>query len=165
MADFLANLWGSVFTPGPTPTLLVATNVTFACLQVTLFALLLGTYSIHFVILSMLCAGLWVSINWFARELQAAQAQAAAEEKKDAQGGIDKRQQGAETDDELGTGTETEIDGKKVRRSLRVRSQRSATPLVGKSSATEEAEARRRATRDAGDISTDSEWEKVESER
>jgi hypothetical protein len=74
MADFLTNLWGSVFTPGATPTLLVATNVTFAALQLLLLTLLIATYSIHFGILSVLCAGLWYSINWFAVELQAAQA-------------------------------------------------------------------------------------------
>ncbi|KAK4649466.1 SMK killer toxin resistance protein [Podospora bellae-mahoneyi] len=69
MASFFQNLWESIFTPGPTPTLLVATNVTFAALQVVLAAMLLATYSIHFIILSGICAGLWMSINWFAGEL------------------------------------------------------------------------------------------------
>lgn len=73
MASFVENLWESIFTPGTTPTLLVATNVTFASLQVVLFVLLVATYSIHFVILSCLCAGLWWSINWFAVELKVAQ--------------------------------------------------------------------------------------------
>lgn len=72
MSQFLENLWNSVFTPGPTPTLLVATNASFAALQLVLFALLLATYSIHFVVLSGLCGGLWWSINWFANELRAA---------------------------------------------------------------------------------------------
>jgi hypothetical protein len=70
MSQFLIDLWESIFTPGPTPSLLVATNATFACLQVVLAGLLLATYSIHLLILSGLCAGLWYSINWFARELQ-----------------------------------------------------------------------------------------------
>lgn len=74
MAGFAQNLWESIFTPGPTPTLLVATNVTFASLQLVLLALLLATYSIHFVILSFISAGLWWSINWFAAELRVAQA-------------------------------------------------------------------------------------------
>jgi hypothetical protein len=78
MADFLANLWESVFTPGPTPTLLIATNVTFASLQFLLFGLLIATYSIHFAVLSFLCGGLWYSINWFAHELR--QSQLAEEE-------------------------------------------------------------------------------------
>ena len=73
MADFVQNLWESIFTPGPTPTLLVATNVTFACLQTVLLLLLVATYSIHFLILSCISAGLWLSINWFAGELKAAQ--------------------------------------------------------------------------------------------
>lgn len=71
MSQFFQDLWESIFTPGPTPSLLIATNVTFAALQFVLAALLLATYSIHFIILSFLSAGLWWAINWFARELQA----------------------------------------------------------------------------------------------
>lgn len=71
MSQFFQDLWESIFTPGPTPSLLIATNVTFAALQFVLAALLLATYSIHFIILSFLCAGLWWAINWFAQELQA----------------------------------------------------------------------------------------------
>ncbi|KAH8837378.1 hypothetical protein MCOR27_004892 [Pyricularia oryzae] len=73
MADFIKDLWESIFTPGPTPSLLIATNVSFAALQVVLFALLIATYSIHFVVLSGLCGGLWWAINWFAREVKEAQ--------------------------------------------------------------------------------------------
>ncbi|KAF2144681.1 uncharacterized protein K452DRAFT_356810 [Aplosporella prunicola CBS 121167] len=72
MSQFFENLWNSIFTPGPTPTLLVATNASFAALQITLFGLLVATYSIHFVILSFLCGGLWWAINWFANELRLA---------------------------------------------------------------------------------------------
>ncbi|KAH9909164.1 ER protein Pkr1-domain-containing protein [Xylariomycetidae sp. FL2044] len=82
MASFFQDLWESIFTPGPTPTLLIATNVSFACLQVVLLALLIATYSIHFVILSFLCGGLWWAINWFAAELQAAQAKEAKEKSR-----------------------------------------------------------------------------------
>lgn len=71
--SFFQDLWESIFTPGPTPSLLIATNVTFAALQVVLLALLIATYSIHFFVLSGLCGGLWWAINWFARELQEAQ--------------------------------------------------------------------------------------------
>ncbi|RKU40852.1 SMK killer toxin resistance protein [Coniochaeta pulveracea] len=49
MATFVQELWDSIFTPGPTPTLLIATNVTFAALQLVLFTLLVATWSIHFV--------------------------------------------------------------------------------------------------------------------
>lgn len=75
MASFVQDLWESIFTPGPTPTLLIATNVTFAALQLVLFTLLVATWSIHFIILSLLSGGLWFSINWFARELKVHQAQ------------------------------------------------------------------------------------------
>lgn len=80
MASFIQGLWESIFTPGPTPTLLVATNVTFAALQVVLAGLLYATLSVHFLVLSVLCGGLWAAINWFARELKEHQQQ--EEEKK-----------------------------------------------------------------------------------
>ncbi len=73
MATFFQELWESIFTPGPTPTLLVATNVTFCALQAVLAALLYATHSVHFLVLSVLCGGLWAAINWFARELKAHQ--------------------------------------------------------------------------------------------
>ncbi|CAK7271282.1 SMK killer toxin resistance protein [Sporothrix epigloea] len=84
MSKFFEDLWESIFTPGPTPALLVATNVTFAVLQVVLFVLLIATYSIHFVVLSILSGSLWWAVNWFARELQVAQQlqEAALEEEK-----------------------------------------------------------------------------------
>lgn len=72
MADVFTNLWESVFTLGTTPTLLLATNVTFALLQLTLATLHAFTPSIHLVTLSFLCAGLWWSINWFADEVRRA---------------------------------------------------------------------------------------------
>ncbi|ETS88193.1 hypothetical protein PFICI_02021 [Pestalotiopsis fici W106-1] len=77
MATFFEEMWNSIFTPGTTPTLLLATNVTFAALQVVLFGLLLATYSIHFVILSFISGGLWGAINWFATELKKEQAKEA----------------------------------------------------------------------------------------
>ena len=58
-SSFFEDLWESIFTPGPTPTLLIATNASFAALQLLFFALFIGTYSIHFVILSFLTGGLW----------------------------------------------------------------------------------------------------------
>jgi hypothetical protein len=73
MAGFMTDLWQSVFTPGPTPTLLIAANASFGALQVTLFGLFLATYSAHFIALSVICAGVWWGINWFAVELRKAQ--------------------------------------------------------------------------------------------
>ena len=88
MADFMTNLFNSIFTPGPTPTLLVATNVSFAALQLILFLLLVSTYSIHFLVLSFLSAGLWGSINWFVAELklEAEKERARKEKEGDVQG-------------------------------------------------------------------------------
>ncbi|KAI1466623.1 Pkr1-domain-containing protein [Daldinia caldariorum] len=85
MSSFVTDLWESIFTPGTTPTLLVATNATFAALQLVLFLLLVGTYSIHFVILSFLCGGLWWAINWFAAELKVAQDKEAREKARSEQ--------------------------------------------------------------------------------
>lgn len=80
MSAFVSELFQSIFTPGPTPVLLVATNVAFASLQLVLLLLLIATYSIHIAVLSFLSAGLWWAINWFVAELKAAQA--AEDEKK-----------------------------------------------------------------------------------
>jgi len=99
MATFMTNLWESIFTPGTTPTLLLATNVTFACLQTTLLALTLATYNIHGVVLSVLCAGLWGSVNWFAAELAAVRMREEAERLA----GEEKRRKGEE-------GSDTEVD-------------------------------------------------------
>ncbi|KAH8676006.1 ER protein Pkr1-domain-containing protein [Xylariales sp. PMI_506] len=82
MASFFEEMWNSIFVPGTTPTLLLATNASFAALQFVLFVLLLMTYSIHFVILSFLCGGLWWAINWFAAELKIEQAREAEEKAK-----------------------------------------------------------------------------------
>ncbi|KAE8447574.1 hypothetical protein EG329_010545 [Mollisiaceae sp. DMI_Dod_QoI] len=101
MSAFFTQLFESIFTPGPTPTLLVATNVSFACLQVVLLALLIATYSVHFVILSFLSAGLWWSINWFVAELKTAQA--LEDDKK-------RRMEETATGDDTETEAETVID-------------------------------------------------------
>jgi hypothetical protein len=102
MASFVQDLWESIFTPGPTPTLLIATNVTFAALQLVLAGLLFATYSLHFVVLSVLCGGLWAAINWFARELQVHQIQ---EEEKE------RRAQAAAHQPVTSEDSETEVEG------------------------------------------------------
>jgi hypothetical protein len=110
MASFFERLWESIFTPGPTPTLLVATNASFAALQALLFALLLATYSIHFIILSLLCGGLWWSINWFAAEIRAAQA-TEEEAKRIREARRDEKSKGNDEDKEgMDTGDDTEVD-------------------------------------------------------
>ncbi|KAF2177921.1 Pkr1-domain-containing protein [Zopfia rhizophila CBS 207.26] len=112
MASFIENLWLSIFTPGPTPTLLVATNVTFAALQLLLLVLLLATYSVHLIILSGLTAGLWWAINWFAGEIRAAQAkEEEAKRIRDVRREKEKGKTGAGSEGEaMDTGDDTEVE-------------------------------------------------------
>ncbi|KEF63480.1 uncharacterized protein A1O9_01458 [Exophiala aquamarina CBS 119918] len=98
MASFLEELWNSIFTPGPTPTLLIATNAAFAALQLLLFILLVATYSLHFLVLSTICGGLWYSINWFAAEI--------AREQKAQKEGEGKKEKSPEPDNASDTETE-----------------------------------------------------------
>ncbi|RDH36146.1 hypothetical protein BDQ94DRAFT_185330 [Aspergillus welwitschiae] len=115
MGSFMEDLWSSIFTPGPTPSLLIATNVTFAALQALLFALLLATYSIHFFVLSILSGALWWSINWFAQELRQVQAQEAEKKKQseeepaESQAKSDGSRKTPATLDSAGSDTETEL--------------------------------------------------------
>lgn len=110
MSSFFERLWESVFTPGPTPTLLVATNASFGALQLLLFAMLLATKSIHFIILSILCGGLWWSINWFAAEIRAAQAKE-EEAKRIREARRGEKSNADDGDGEaMDTGDDTEVD-------------------------------------------------------
>jgi hypothetical protein len=171
MASFIEDLWSSVFTPGPTPTLLVATNAAFAALQLILFLLLIATHSIHFIVLSILSAGLWWSINWFAREIQEAQTREEAEKKKQQQ----HQEQGTRSLRPMGiseiTDSDTETEGpsnSKTRKSKILDptsnvSRSTSTPL---SPPDESLRKRRSVGADSsGYLSTDSEWEKVDDEK
>ncbi|KAI0009785.1 Pkr1-domain-containing protein [Xylariaceae sp. FL0662B] len=151
MASFIQDLWESIFTPGPTPTLLVATNVTFACLQVVLLLLLIGTYSIHFVVLSFLCGGLWWAINWFAAELRVAQTKEAKEAKEKAR--TERATRHATDDSETEVETAMETTGNPVPGSKEVEVQEQAGDLK-----------LRREVSSSGtksSASTEDEWEKV----
>ncbi|PLB55736.1 Pkr1-domain-containing protein [Aspergillus steynii IBT 23096] len=178
MGSFVEELWSSVFTPGPTPTLLVATNVTFAALQVVLFSLLVATYSIHFVILSLLSGSLWYSINWFAREVRAVQAAEAEKEKKEKQDtpareipeeakdkhdGNRRKTPGALDSD---SDTETESISEHNRRSSDASApDLRSTPVPTLQPPEASGEVRKRSSvggDSSGYVSTDSEWEKVE---
>ncbi|CZT23327.1 related to PKR1 protein [Ramularia collo-cygni] len=184
MADFITNLWQSVFTPGTTPTLLIATNATFACLQILLGGLLFATYSIHFAILSFLCGGLWYSINWFAYELQQAKGKEVEAERlrKKKREESEWRTKGDHADDE---GEDTEVEGSGMRDSVSYEptrlgetgqklvvddvtssGQATSSGLQAKSGVVD---ARSRRAGDVGssasEVSTDSEWEKVEDTR
>jgi hypothetical protein len=108
---FFEDLWESIFTPGPTPTLLIATNASFAALQLLFFALFLGTYSIHFIILSFLTGGLWYGINWFAKEIRIAQkAEEEAKRIRAEKRGSQKDAAGDGDQADVDTGDDTEID-------------------------------------------------------
>jgi len=196
----MENLWGSVFTPGTTPTLLLATNATFGLLQLTLAGLLAATYSIHFVILSVLCAGLWWSINWFATELQAAQQKeeeaerirkakqretGSSAESPESKGGWKSSGEVADSANDEGIDTETEMEGDAQRQRMEYKPakkdeeirqgvidslKKSGAATAGGASTglgVHATGARQRATEGdlSGEISTDSEWEKVEGEK
>lgn len=216
MSQFVQDLWMSIFTPGPTSTLLVATNVAFAALQMVFLALLIATYSIHFIILSFLCGGLWWAINWFAAEVRVAQAQQeeqALREKEtsgligrstevegdadaELEDGADRYESGEDTEMEVSQGRDVKMQ--RVRMSPTISNDVFATPFTSTeesvnrtptatrharfpSTASEEgsgpvwhtgAAARlappgvdvrqRRSMGDSTELSTDSEWEKVE---
>ncbi|CAD6445708.1 9e48c737-4606-4b85-8311-5b512f1a2827 [Sclerotinia trifoliorum] len=122
-SEFLVSLWESIFTPGPTPVLLVATNATFAALQLVFFLLLVATYSIHFVVLSFLCGGLWWAINWFAAELKRVKEEEEARKKTEGIAGGDGSDTDVETivDDEGPPGSK-EVEVLEVKGDLKSRS-------------------------------------------
>ncbi|KAI4185909.1 MAG: hypothetical protein L6R41_003846 [Letrouitia leprolyta] len=150
MASFLTELFTSIFTPGPTHSLLVATNVSFAALQVIFSVLLLLTYSVHFIVLSVLCAGLWWSINWFAAELETAKQK---EKEQQARTSVEGQQWRNERN---GEDSDTETEGADVHTTT-------AAKLVPPSyDADTNIRKRRSLGSSTGDLSTDSEWDKVE---
>ncbi|KAJ4290924.1 SMK killer toxin resistance protein [Kalmusia sp. IMI 367209] len=198
IATFFENLWLSIFEPGPTPTLLVATNASFAALQLLLFVLLVATHSIHFVILSTLCGGLWWAINWFAVEIRAAQAkEEEAKRIREARRDKEKGKAGARDGDAMDSGDDTEVDTEVEEKKPKLRANppraprpetestvfvekpvesvatlRGSTPVqsgsanVGastglKPAADDKVKQRRSMGESTGDLSTDSEWEKL----
>lgn len=154
MASFFEELWNSVFAPGPTPTLLAATNTSFACLQLVLLCLLLATYSVHFIVLSFLCGGLWWSINWFVAELGVVKVTDETNEQK-------QRERSPELEKvPLGeSDTETELSTSVVKPS----SPRDLPSLLeSKPKDADEAPRKRgKMGESSGYLSTDSEWEKI----
>jgi len=168
MASFLEELWNSVFTPGPTPTLLVATNAAFAALQLLLLVLLIATYSLHFLVLSVLCGGLWYSINWFATEIANEQQAQKAKEKKEKSPEPDNASDtetestapDAPAEPVTAATTSSEID--QSQKHERPRDGGSSTLLEPKLAESGELLRRRRSLGESsGYVSTDSEWEKV----
>ncbi|KFH45009.1 V-type ATPase assembly factor-like protein [Hapsidospora chrysogenum ATCC 11550] len=161
MASFMVDLWESIFTPGPTAPLLKAANASFASLQLVLLALLLATYNVHCVVLSVLCAGLWWSVNWFAAELRIAQ----EEEKRKQQ---EEEGQSERQDDS----SDTEVEGAKIVGGKVGRAKASASAEVEAQGETGELKKRGNRPTPSGagtqssPASTEDEWEKVsESEK
>lgn len=142
MSTFVADLWESVFTPGPTPVLLRAANASFAALQLIFLALLVLTHSLHFVALSFICVGLWWAINWFAAEVVAAQESEKAAE----------RERGREREGSEDSGTE--VEGGAVTGGL--------APEVGEDEGLRRREVATAATTATqSSASTEDEWEKI----
>ncbi|KAJ5822967.1 Endoplasmic reticulum protein Pkr1 [Penicillium robsamsonii] len=160
MASFMGDLWSSIFTPGPTPTLLIATNVTFAALQLIFLALLLATYSLHFVALSTISAGLWWAINWFAAEVQLAQ-QAQEAEKAKQEGDNAKTRRKSPVGESADSDTETEaVVAKKTDKSTAVTTGSATSGLLP--TARDHKKRPNAGGEGSGYGSTDSEWEKVD---
>ncbi|KAK6355169.1 SMK killer toxin resistance protein [Orbilia brochopaga] len=154
--SYPSDLFRAIFTPGAPPALLLATNVSFACLQLTLLVLLFATASFHFFFLSLLCAGVWGGINWFVREVNALQRiERQADEIRRVQAELDKETNRSEqlddTDESEGSGTDALLDDTNTAQSTSVH--------VGEASAT----SRRRAEADDGEEEED-DFEKVEKE-
>lgn len=167
MASFMEELWSSIFTPGPTPTLLVATNVTFAALQLVFFGLLLATSSLHFVALSLISAGLWYSINWFAHEVRIAQDAQNAEKEKAEADTADRKKESEDKASSPGPGAGDADSETETESITRGKTGRSATTTGSASSRLQpgEQDPRKRVSSggdSSGYGSTDSEWEKVD---
>lgn len=149
--------------------------------------LLVFTHSVHFVILSLLSGGLWWAINWFAAEIRAvegvereAKAIREREEKRDEGDGservtpqegkegtdrmkVEERDPGTRRRDESGilasgSGSGNEIESGAGSEVV------SSTSEVDLARGTEGVRKRRSTGDTAGDLSTDSEWDKVSEE-
>jgi hypothetical protein len=64
MTSIATSLWDSIFTPGPTPILVRAMNISFLALIGLLLPLIYVTQNIHVVFLTILAAGLWIAMQW-----------------------------------------------------------------------------------------------------
>ncbi|CCC70674.1 hypothetical protein NCAS_0F01900 [Naumovozyma castellii] len=74
MASFVVSLWQSIFEPGTTPQLLIATHLSFTALIATLIWLIYATNgNIHFYILLTIASLLWITVIWFIQELKSVQ--------------------------------------------------------------------------------------------
>ena len=139
--------------------------------------MLIATRSLHFVALSCICGGLWWSINWFAAELKAAQGveEEARRLRRDGKEGNDGEGDQGEEQEETAASAAT-LKQKPKEKRVRMESQstvfvdRPEESAEGASSSlapVEEEVSKRRGTgmgESTGDLSTDSEWEKLSEE-
>ena len=157
MASFLTDLFSSIFTPGPSASLITATNVSFAALQIVLSLLLTATYSVHFLILSFLSAFLWYAINWFVRELEAT-----TRDEKEAGRSGELRAAHLNDSQEEDSGEETEgAEERKKKNGTRRSKEASINSLSPDNSHGGLRNRRSLGEQSSGDLSTDSEWDKV----
>lgn len=68
VVGFLGDLWRSIFEPGSSPAVVIATNASFFLLVATLILMLFLTHSIHFAFLLVLSVALWITTAWFIDE-------------------------------------------------------------------------------------------------
>lgn len=149
MASFMVDLMNSIFTPGPTSSLVLATNISFACLQVTLLALLIATYSIHFLVLSIISGGLWTAINWFVKELAIHEAQQKKQNEAEYTSVDAKGSCGSDTD------AQTIVDEVKRSGSKEVEVLPPAIGLIDRAKSKDSQEVK------GSEVSTEDEWERV----
>jgi hypothetical protein len=186
LLSFFEDLFQSIFTPGPTTSLIKATNISFLALQLLLTLLLYATKSIHFVVLSLLCGGLWWSINWFVTELESAKKiekeadrlRSVRREKERQRRSLSGSGSGsallasmtggttteAEGDDEGGDDTETTEMEQSLANIRDEEKSEEKSPLLGVPAPTEEDESlrKRRSLGSFTATSTEDEWEKVD---
>jgi hypothetical protein len=65
MPSIATSLWDSIFTPGPTPILVKAMNISFFALFALLIPLVYYTHNIHVILLTILAIGLWAALQWY----------------------------------------------------------------------------------------------------
>ena len=65
MTSVATSLWDSIFTPGPTPILVKAMNISFFALFVLLIPLTYVTKNKHVFFLTILAIGLWIAMQWY----------------------------------------------------------------------------------------------------
>lgn len=68
--SFFVSLWQSIFEPGTSPQLIIATHVSFTALLLSLIWLIFSTGIIHFYILFVIATFLWITVIWFIQELK-----------------------------------------------------------------------------------------------